>query len=214
MSRTILAYGDSNTFGTMPMADLTVDGRFGHDARWPSVMARALGPDFEVIAEGLPGRTTTHDDPVEGAHMNGLTVLPAVLMSHRPLDLVILKLGSNDLKPRFGVTALDIAISVARLARTVRQSTAGPGGAAPQVMVICPPPILEVGEMGQMFTGGAAISQGLSAAFALVMGREAIPLFDAGRLIQASPVDGIHYEAKAQVALGLAMADHLRQHFA
>lgn len=214
MSRTILCYGDSNTFGTAPMADLTVDIRFGHDARWPSVMARALGAGFEVIAEGLPGRTTTHDDPVEGAHLNGLTVLPAVLMSHRPLDLVILKLGTNDLKPRFGVPALDIALSVARLARTVRQSTAGPDGAAPGVLVICPPPILEVGELGQMFRGGAAISRDLFPAFALVLAREGIPLVDAGRLIAASPVDGIHYAAEAQVALGLAMAETLRQHFA
>ena len=214
MARTILCYGDSNTFGTMPMASLTDAGRYDHTHRWPSVMAAALGPEYEVIAEGLPGRTTLHDDPIEGAHRNGLTVLPAILESHRPLDLVIVMLGSNDLKHRFCVTASDIAASVGRLATTIRASTCGPDGTAPQVLVICPPPIVEVGDLAAMFFGGAAKSQGLALTFAQMAARLSLPLLDTAPLIQSSPLDGIHFAPQTQITLGLAIAAKVQHHFA
>ena len=126
MTRVILCFGDSNTHGTQPMATLDGNGRFGHDARWPSVMGRALGPAYEVIAEGHPGRTTVHDDPTEGPHRNGVRVLPALLESHKPLDLVILKLGTNDLKYGFHVGPFDIAQAIDRLVRLVQGFGAGP----------------------------------------------------------------------------------------
>ena len=58
----ILCYGDSNTHGTLPMAAPGLLERHPRGARWPEVMARLLGPEAEVIAEGLPGRTTVHED--------------------------------------------------------------------------------------------------------------------------------------------------------
>lgn len=213
MTKTILCYGDSNTFGTMPMHRLSDDGRFDHAARWPSVMAKSLAVAAEVIAEGLPGRTTVHDDPVEGAHRNGLTVLPAILESHRPLDLVILMLGTNDLKHRFSLTPWDIAASIGRLAGVVRSSATGPGGSAPQCLVICPPPIMEVGDLAQMFQGGAAKSVGLGAACAEMCARNGLRMLDGGQIVQASPIDGIHFSAQAQVTLGLAIAREVNDHF-
>ena len=129
--RTLLLYGDSNTHGTMPMPmqGLGASGRFPRADRWPGRLAQLL-PGWEVIAEGHPGRTTLHDDPVEGAHRNGLTVLPAILESHRPVDVVLLMLGTNDLKARFSVTASDIALSLERLVRVIRASESGPGRGA------------------------------------------------------------------------------------
>lgn len=212
MSITILCYGDSNTHGTMPMATLENSGRFDPDARWPNVMAAALGAGYEVIAEGHPGRTTLHDDAVEGVHRNGLMVLPAILESHQPIDLVILKLGTNDLKTRFSVNAADIAQSLGRLVDTVRASATGADGGAPGVLVVVPPPILEVGELGALFAGGAAKSRDLSAACAVMAARRGVPLFDAGSVIAVSPLDGIHYEAEAQRALGRALAETVRAH--
>jgi lysophospholipase L1-like esterase len=214
MTRTILCYGDSNTHGTRPMPDLNGAGRFGHEARWPSVMARALGPDVEVISEGHPGRTTVHDDPMEGAYRNGLRVLPSILDSHKPLDLVILKLGTNDLKNCFHVSAADVAFCLDRLIRVVRASGSGPDGAAPAVLVVAPPPLLEAGCLAEMFLGGAAKSRDLGAAIQAMCTRMQAGFFDAGRVIEVSPLDGIHYEAKAQVALGLALADQVRNHLA
>ncbi len=213
MTRTILCFGDSNTHGTKPMATLDGAGRFGHDARWPSVMGRSLGHGFEVMAEGHPGRTTVHDDPMEGPWRNGVTVLPALLESHKPLDMVILKLGTNDLKSCFHASATDIAFCLDRLIRLIRGFGAGPDGAAPAVLVIAPPPIREVGCLAEIFAGGAVKSRGLAAAIGDMASRMGAKFFDAGRIIQVSPIDGIHYEAPAQIRLGLAIADVLRDHF-
>ena len=214
MTRTFLCFGDSNTHGTRPMPTLDGAGRFDHDARWPSVMGKALGPTYEVITEGHPGRTTVHDDPMTGEYRNGIRVLPALLESHKPLDLVILKLGTNDLKNCFHVSAADIAFFLDRMVRMIRASGAGPNGAAPQVLVVAPPPILEAGCLAEMFAGGAVKSHGLASAIQAMASRATAGFFDAGRVIAVSPVDGIHYEAEAQVQLGLAMATAVRNHLA
>lgn len=210
--RTVLLFGDSNTHGTMPMPDLGFGGRFDRDERWAGRLARLL-PNWEVIAEGHPGRTTVHDDPVEGAHRNGLTVLPALLESHKPLDLVVIMLGTNDLKERFSVNACDIALSLERLVRVVKASEAGPGGAAPGVLLVAPPPIIEVGCLAGMFAGGAAKSQGLAAEIAAAARRMGVPFLDAGRVVAVSPIDGIHYDAEANPALAEAFASAIGAHF-
>lgn len=213
MTRTILCFGDSNTHGTKPMANLAGAGRFDHDARWPSVMGQALGDGYEVIAEGHPGRTTVHDDPMEGDYRNGFRVLPALLESHKPLDMVLVKLGTNDLKNCFQVSAPDIAFCLDRLIRVIRAFDCGRHG-PPDILVVAPPPILEVGCLAEMFAGGAAKSLGLARAIQAMTTRMGAGFFDAASVIQVSPVDGIHYEAAAQAALGLAMAQTLRDRFA
>lgn len=210
--RTILLFGDSNTHGTPPVPDLGASDRFRHEERWTTRLAKLL-PDWEVIAEGQPGRTTVHDDPIEGAHRNGLTVLPALLESHRPIDVVLIMLGTNDLKERFSVNAGDIALSLERLVRVVRASAAGPGGTAPGVLLVAPPPITETGCLASMFAGGAAKSQHLAREIAAAARRSAVAFLDAGEVVEVSPVDGIHYEAKANAPLAQAIAKAVRDHF-
>lgn len=212
MTRTILLFGDSNTHGTMPMPDLGFGGRFDRDDRWAGRLAKLL-PDWEVIAEGHPGRTTVHDDPVEGAHRNGLTVLPALLESHKPLDVVLMMLGTNDLKERFSVNACDIALSLERLVRLILASGAGPGNGAPGVLLVAPPPIIEVGCLAGMFAGGAAKSRALPAEINAAAARVGVPFLDAGQVVKVSPVDGIHYDAEANPLLAEAFATAIRAHF-
>lgn len=213
MTRTLLCHGDSNTHGTMPMPDLGFQGRYSRDERWTGRLQRLL-PDWEVIAEGHPGRTTVHDDPVEGAHRNGLTVLPALLETHRPVDAVLLMLGTNDLKERFSVNAMDIALSLERLVRVIRASAAGPSGAAPGVLVVAPPPIEEVSCLAEMFAGGAAKSRQLGPRIAAMAERNGLPWLDAGAMIKVSPIDGIHYGPEANPVLAEAFAAAIRRHFA
>ena len=209
----ILCIGDSNTHGTRPMPTLDGAGRFGHEARWPSVMSHDLGAGFEVINEGHPGRTTVLDDPTTGEFRNGLRVLPALLESHKPLDMVILKLGTNDLKYCYHVSAFDISLFLERMVRVIQGAGAGVDKGAPDILVVCPAPILEAGCLAEMFAGGAVKSHGLAAAIRTMTERLGVDFFDAGAVIAVSPLDGIHYEAGAQVALGLAMAGAVRDHF-
>ncbi|MCB5408491.1 SGNH/GDSL hydrolase family protein [Pseudogemmobacter faecipullorum] len=209
MSRTLLCYGDSNTHGTMPMESLGALGRFAHRHRWPRLLAELL-PGWEVIAEGHPGRTTVHDDPVEGEHRNGRKALAAILESHRPVNLVLLMLGTNDLKHRFGVTASDIASGLERLVRMIRASGCGPMGGAPEVLVVAPPPIRETGVLAPVFAGGAAKSQQLGAEIGAMAARTGAAFLDLQGVIEVSPVDGIHYEAAAAEVLAQFFADKIR----
>ncbi|HEY4163653.1 MAG TPA: GDSL-type esterase/lipase family protein, partial [Dongiaceae bacterium] len=105
--KTILCYGDSNTFGTAPMHHLDDARRYGPGERWAGVVRLALGAEWWLVEEGLPGRTTVLDDPIEGANRNGITHLSACLESHWPLDVVVIMLGTNDLKARFGMPPQD-----------------------------------------------------------------------------------------------------------
>jgi lysophospholipase L1-like esterase len=198
---TILLYGDSNTFGTPPMATLDEDRRFDAATRWPGVVRAAFGPGITVIEEGHPGRTTVHDDPIEGAHRNGLTILPAIIESHRPIDLAVLMLGTNDHKQRFSLTGFDIARGAKRLVEVMQAS-----GYVKRILWVCPPPPLERGCLAEMFQGAEA--RGLTVArwsegFA---GECGVGFLDAGKIIAVDPMDGVHLNEAAHAALGAAVA--------
>ena len=210
--RTLLLFGDSNTHGTRPMQDLQGDGRFDRDERWAGRLAAML-PDWEVINEGHPGRTTVHDDPVEGAHRNGHAVLPALLETHRPIDVVLIMLGTNDLKGRFSLNAMDVALSLEALIQTVRAFNAGPDGRDPGILLVAPPPIAEVGCLAEIFEGGAAKSLKLAARIRDAAARQGVAFLDAGELVEVSAIDGIHYDGAANAILATAFARAIRQHF-
>ena len=206
MEKTVLCFGDSNTHGTRAMRFIGERGRFDKSVRWTGVMASNLPPDFNIIEEGLPGRTTVFDDPIEGAHKNGMRTLRAVLESHREVDLVIIMLGTNDLKHRFSVTASDIATGAEKLIIEVRNALVGPNGSASQVLLVSPVPVEEVGALADMFLGGAEKSKVLGTKMAAVAERQETGFLDLAEIAQVDPVDGIHLDEKAHEAIGQAMA--------
>lgn len=209
-SRTVMCFGDSNTHGTMALRFPMDIRRFGRTERWPGQMASVLGPDWHVIEEGLPSRTTVHDDPVEGHHKNGLRVLPALLETHRPLDLVIVMLGTNDLKMRYSVPALDIAVSIEQHLRVIAGSISGPNLTAPKTLLVAPVPIQETGFLAETFAGGAAKSQRLAKYYQTIAERHGAGFLNAGDVANVDPVDGIHLTQDAHAALGAAIADKAR----
>jgi lysophospholipase L1-like esterase len=209
--KTILCFGDSNTWGSATVA--RPDGRYAPAERWPGVLAARLGDRWNVVAEGLSGRTTVHPDPIEGHWLDGSTYLPPCLKSHKPLDAVAIMLGTNDLKARFSVPARDIALGVGVLLKIVRQSEAGPNGGAPKMLVICPPPILQTfGErpdFAEMLAGGYEKSLRLAPAYAAVAKEHGAAFLNAGDVIKSSAYDGIHLDPEAHAALGKAVADSI-----
>ena len=207
--RTVLCYGDSNTWGSDP----ETGDRFAPDVRWPGVLARGLGEGFRVIEEGLPGRTTVRDDPIEGAHKNGRTYLRACLESHKPIDLVALMLGTNDLKERFGASASDIAQGAASLAEEILRSGCGPAGGAPAVLLISPPPVGRLTEMAEMFGGSAKKSARFAGHYRHFAGQSGCEFLDAGAVIASSDLDGIHLEADEHRKLGEAVAARIGEIF-
>jgi lysophospholipase L1-like esterase len=209
-----LCFGDSNTHGTLAMRFAGDRRRLPRDARWPHVMAQALGQDWEVMAEGHPGRTSVFADPIEGSHKNGQLALPVLLESHRPLDLVVVMLGTNDLKARFGASASDIALGVEQLVTEILRSDAGLAGSAPQVLVVAPCAVQETGVFAEVFAGAAPKSRALPAALAAVAARHGAGFFDAGIVASVDPVDGIHLDAAGHQAIGAGLAAAVRKQLA
>lgn len=203
----VLAYGDSNTWGAIPAPQRGAGGRrFDEDTRWTRIMLAALGPQFTLFEEGLNGRTTCLDDPVEGRDKNGATYLPVSLLTHKPLDLVIIMLGTNDLKYRLSMTAGDIADGAANLAAVVGLSDCGPDGKAPEVLLVCPAPLGKLTWLADMLEGAPAKAARLPAEFRRVAAQRNLRVFDAGSVIRCSDVDGIHLDQDSHLALGRALA--------
>ncbi|MGD0639287.1 MAG: SGNH/GDSL hydrolase family protein [Roseiarcus sp.] len=201
----IVAFGDSNTWGYDPKSAT----RFEPDVRWTGVMQRELGPGHRVVEEGLNGRTTVFDDPIE-PDRRGADYLPPCLRSHAPLDCLIIALGCNDMKTRFSATPGDIANGAERLVRIARAEALGPGGAAPAILLVAPPPIGELTELAEMFEGAREKSLVLARRYRDVAERQRVGFVDAGQFIACSNLDGIHFEAEAHAILGRAMAEAVR----
>ncbi|HYO08822.1 MAG TPA: SGNH/GDSL hydrolase family protein [Tepidisphaeraceae bacterium] len=210
--KTILCYGDSNTHGTNP-ADWS---RFDLHTRWPGVLRRELGADYWVIEEGCGGRTTVWDDPVEDqlqGSKNGAAYLRPCLHSHQPLDLVVILLGTNDLKARFGAGAEDIARGAGALVDLVRQSTAGPGGRAPRVLLLAPPPVAPLAgtPFSDMLAGAEEKSARFGQFFRQVAAERDCPLLDLAEVIVSSPTEGVHFDAPEHAKLARAVAAKVRE---
>lgn len=207
---TILTFGDSNTHGTAPMEHRTFRKRFGPGVRWPTVMAAALGPDWHLVEEGLPGRTTRHDDPAMWPNMDGTTGLRMALASHGPLDVLTIMLGTNDLKTRFTPTVQHITGGVAGLLDIALSVDVQEAHGGFKVLVIAPPPVVETGPIKGEFWGAEAVGPLLAPAYAKLAEARGVGFFDAGSVISVSPVDGVHYDETAHKTLGEAVANAVR----
>ncbi len=207
--KTVLCFGDSNTHGQMPGG--TPLDRFGPEDRWPGVLSRALGPDWYVLEEGLSGRTTVHNDPIEGDLKNGRTYLRPCMMSHAPLDLIILMLGTNDLKSRFGQPATEVAMGIGCLVHDIKELAPGPGGHVPEILVVAPPPMLDdIGEWEGIFSGAQQKSHQLAHEFEVISDSLEVHFFDAATVIVSDPADGFHLSREAHETLGLSLAQEVK----
>ena len=206
----ILCFGDSNTFGTNPSG-----GRWPRDQRWPGILQERLGNGFYVIEEGLGGRTAAAEDFLEG-DKNGRRHLPVALRSHRPLDLVILMLGTNDLKHRFGLLPWDIAAGVAQLGRMVETYDYGPYYPIPRVMLVSPI-LIGSGIENSPFPGFSADAADASMRLAPLYRAQAEAhgwlYLDAACAAGPSSLDRLHMEADGHCALADAVEAIIRGHF-
>lgn len=199
--KTVLCYGDSNTWGYDP----STQSRYPRDTRWTGVLRKKLGQGYLVIEEGLNGRTTVWDDPIE-LDKNGATYLRPCIQTHKPLDLVIIMLGTNDLKTRFSLPASDIASGAGVLVDIVQKSNTGLNQKAPEILLVAPPPTVELPMSPEVFANSTEKSKAFSKHFRRVANEKNCHLLDAGEHIVSSPLDGIHFEAEMHEKLGLAIA--------
>ena len=205
MTRQVLCYGDSNTWGCIPLEGSEVPVRFPRAERWTGVLQGELGSDYWVIEEGLNGRTTNRDDQFE-PYRNGLELLLPTLETHHPLDLVIVMLGTNDLKRRFDASPADIAAGAGELVDDIRGSRFGRNGTAPDVLLISPPPMGRLRQFADDFEGAFEKSRQLALEFRKIADARACDVLDAGEYASGSDTDGVHLDRAAHASLGRAIA--------
>ncbi len=201
---TILCFGDSNTWGFNPRTG----DRHPYADRWPSVVQDELGSAVRVIPEGLNGRTIVSEDPLD-PHRNGKAALPMLLQTHKPLDLVIIMLGTNDCKQRFALSPRDMAEGIRRLIETIRVAECGPSPLP--TLVVAPPHILEETTFGEIFAGARDKSLRMAQEYRRVCDEERVAFIDGAQIAVCSSEDGIHLDAANHHALGLGIAERVRE---
>lgn len=206
--KTILCFGDSNTWGYVSETGM----RFPADKRWCGVLRAKLGNGYEVIEEGLNGRTTVFDDP-DSPYRSAETYLPPCLESHAPIDAVIIMLGTNDMKYKFGLEPEHVAKGMEKLINIIKNSCAGPWGKAPNVLLICPPHIAPVTNFDD-FLNSHEKSVKLYSSYRVLAQKYGCTFLDASEIIHVSDLpDGIHLNETAHTALGEKAAELVKAVF-
>lgn len=204
--KTILCYGDSNTWGYIP----GTGQRYPRQVRWTGVLQNLLGDKFLVIEEGLNGRTTVMDDPTRMGK-NGMPYLRPCLDSHAPIDLIVLMLGTNDTKHRFGLSPFDISEGLAMLVSIIQQSGAGLNNRAPAILLVSPVVVDPAPEKSALFEGAGQKSRELAGHIENVAQVSKCEFLDASLHAKVCPTDGIHLDEEGHLALGHAIAQKVQQ---
>ena len=206
----ILCFGDSNTFGTNPKG-----GRHSWNTRWPGRLQVLLGPEYYVIEEGMGGRTTVWDDPLEPGRC-GIQALPMALQSHKPLDLVILFLGTNDCKAHFHASPRVITMGMENLCHTVQGFDYGEGYKKPKILVISPIHIgndMEHCPYVSFDETAPGKSMALAPLYQELAKAEGCLFLDAASLAGPSSIDQLHMDAKNHGALAEGIAEVVKGYF-
>ena len=208
--KTVLCYGDSNTYGYDPRTGF----RYPASVRWTCRLAALLGDDYHVVEEGCNGRTTIFDDPIEG-WKNGLGYLKPCLNSHKPVDIVVMMLGSNDLKETFHATPAQIAEGAGVLVETIQTFTKENQGFEPKIVLVCPP---EIGEgitespfYGSFYENAIERSRQLPALYKSVAERFGCIFVNAAAHIRPSAEDSLHLDPQAHAKLAEVLAEAVIQ---
>lgn len=209
MKKRILCFGDSNTWGAVPEEGT----RYPEELRWTGVLQRELGEDYQIIEEGYCGRTTVFEDPIEG-RLSGVRYFGPCCDSHSPLDLIILMLGTNDLKQRFGVEARTIAFGIQRYLDVLQITPMA--GTKPKVLLASPILIDPSYKNNPLFydmfgENGVERSRRLAEAYEEFAKGAGIAFFNSALYGQASERDGVHMEMESHERLGRALAEKVRE---
>lgn len=202
---TILCYGDSLTWGSVPNG-----GRYAVGVRWPTLLQEELGGAHQVINYGLPGRTTIWEDPFHEGR-NGLAYIQAALETFGPVHVLIIMLGTNDLKRYFNVGAFEAAKGVEQIIHRARMKLE-PGFPSPKIIVVAPPNITSpTGERAETFSGAVEKSQYFHQHFQNMAFANDVEFLNSAGILQPSEIDGVHLDVNGNQALAKELAPIVRK---
>ena len=210
MKKTIIRFGDSNTHGYCS----ETGGRFDDTQRYPCLLEKYLGNGYIVREEGLSGRTTVFEDPLfEG--LSGLSAIFGCLMSHEPVDLLIIMLGTNDTKERFSCNAENIAKGLERLTKKAQSVTDAWRNNKPNILLVAPAPIEEgyssTFVLNEMGNGCVEKSRQLAFYYERTANLTHCHFMDAGKIpgIHMHPNDYMHLTEESHDLLAKALAERI-----
>ena len=203
--KNILCFGDSNTWGYSPQ-----DGsRFPPNVRWTGTLQKTLGAEYNIIEEGLNGRTTFINEEGEDARpfRSGSDVFSMMLESHRPLDLVTIMLGTNDLKLEFNLSVEEIAQGVKELCEIVLNSEYLIDN-PPKLLLISP---IHIGstiqpDQEEFFEQAREKSYQFAEHYQRVAEELGIHFLDAAKIVSPSEGEGVHWDADQHIKFGKVLA--------
>ena len=200
--KNILCFGDSNTYGV----DIIGGGRLERNLRYTGLLQELLPDDFHIIEEGFNGRTTVFDDPI-GENRNGIAFIEMLLQSHMPLDLVIIMLGTNDVKVYFSAPAVTIAKGIRNICRKIQRYDYSPYS-APGILIVSPITVgqkVEDGTFGGFDISSYHKSLQLASEYKKIADELGCHFFDAASVASASPIDQIHLDIEGHRLLAGAL---------
>ena len=209
----IVCFGDSNTWGYDPVTGL----RYDTDTRWPMRMQQLLGADYQVIEEGQNGRTIACEDPWEWGTKKGIDYILPMVESQSPFDVLIIMLGSNDLKKKFHLPAGDIAGSLQNMLMRVRGYLRYQcHNEAAKILIVSPVHMgdhIEKSPFAEFFEGKASVenSKRLAHWYRLVAEQFDCEFLDASEVAEPGDFDSLHMAPEGHRALAEAMAEKVRE---
>ncbi len=200
---TILCFGDSLTWGYKA----GLSQRHAFEDRWPNVLAARLTNKVRVIEEGLNGRTTCYDDPTVGFERNGAKALQMLLVTHQPLELLIIMLGTNDLKFRDERAAFHSSMGMEYLVELTQRCRYSGEYKAPEILVVSPPTLVPTKDewFNDLWGSAHKESKLLALHYARVAKDTGCHFFDAATVAKADATDGGHLDAANTRAIGAAL---------
>lgn len=208
-AKVILCYGDSNTWGAIPAKFQ----RYPANIRWPGVLQNILGNEYEIINEGLSGRTFIANNP-EKPHHVGITHLEAILRTARPFDLMTIMLGTNDVQTMYNLSAKDIAGHLEETIEFIKDKLKE-FGPPPKILIICPPAVVmpKTNDLKKEMIPGIQIFKELPKLFKEVVEKNNLHYLNAGDFISLENTDGYHLSAEDHKKLGIKIAEIIKNIF-
>ncbi|MCI8684561.1 MAG: lipolytic enzyme, G-D-S-L [Lachnospiraceae bacterium] len=212
MKKHIVCFGDSNTHGYCAKTG----GRFDEEQRWTCLLQKKLGDDYLILEEGLSGRTTCFSDPIF-EERSGMDVIYSCLMSHEPVDLLVIMLGTNDTKERFSASAQCIALGLKQLVDKAAATRDCWAGGKVNILIVTPQnidPKYQGTDVGPtMGRGCAEKSEMLAEEFRKIAELTGCRYLDGNKVITAPPndVDFMHLTEEGHRQLAEALAEEIAE---
>lgn len=212
--KAVLCFGDSNTYGFNPEFTSPYNMRYPKNIRWTGILQNILGNDYDIIEEGLGGRTTVWDDPPSYGR-NGRTQIIPLLQSHQPIDLVVIMLGTNDVKRVYNASVMEVGRGMEELVKICLNPYVYDIMKAPEILIISPVKLgknLKNSWLCDIFDEDSPSRvEGLASTYKQIADKYKTGFMDAAQYVETSDVDSVHINMEGHRILAIEIAKKVKE---